>query len=400
MKDARSITRALSGVALCLVLIAGTPVGAAAQGTSVQIPRTDLATLQSVRPVGQQFIVRFTWGGALAESKTPGCLSFKVDRSGAVPSADDLPSGVFVQLNEGNAGVVQGLEVGDQVDVIGLVGWASCASTRASDLGWLAMTPSQVIRISKAGDPAPAEPALDFGGATRPASPGPSTSPGGGGTATPAEAETRGYEAVVHLTDGSAIAGRVVEETLSDLVVRVAGQEMRIDKSQVQKIERSSDEAQASRSEPEQDRAEARQEPRPTKPPKTAEEKARDAALGKAVAKTAIGGGLMVPALIFIPTGGVYLGGGIAWETGGATFGLPPNIQNSLRSGTWPVGVAAFWGAGFPMLFTGINLLKQGVDELRGLETPQTAHRRRFPRAVPWLVVEPGRVGVGIVGQF
>ena len=399
MTEPRSVARVILAVAGLVVFVAGTPISAAAQGTSLQIPRTNLATLQSVRPIGQQFIVRFSWGGALAESKTPGCLSYKVDRPGVVPAAGDLPTGVFVQLNEGNAGVVQGLEVGDQVDVIGLVGWASCASSRASELGWLALTPSQVVRVAKVGDPAPAEPPLDFGGNS--SAHRPSTPVGGSTPVTSTEVDTRGYEAIVHLADGSAIAGRVVEETLSDLVVRVAGQDMRIDKSRVQKIERSQDGAaeQTRRDDTQAERAEVQKEAPPPKPPKTAEEKAREEALGKAVAKTAIGGGLMVPALIFIPTGSVYLGGGIAWETGGATFGLPRNIQDSFRSGVWPAGVAGFWGAGFPMLIAGIDLLMQGIDELRGLEPQQTA-RRRSPHVMPWVVLEPGRVGFGLVGEF
>lgn len=368
---------------------AATP--AAAQGTSIQIPRTDLATLQSVRPVGQQLVVRLTWGKALGETKTPGCLSFQAHAPGEVPAADALPTGVFVQLSEGNAGLVQGLQPGDQVDVIGLAGWANCASTRAQDMGWMALTPTQVTRVSKVGEPAPPEPALDFGGSATaaPATP-----------ATPAEPVVRGYAAKVLLVDGNTLSGQVVEETLESITVVVAGQEMHFDKDQVARIERTD----APEATP--PKAEAKPEPKPVKeapppkPKKSAADKEKEKELIKSVIKTSIGGGLLVPAAIFLPNGGLYLGGGIARATGGPLYDLPQPVQVAARNGLWPAGVAGFWGGGIPMMIVGIELLRQGIDGLQAHQGTATAHQRVAPRVSPWAVTDRDTLAFGISGEF
>ena len=384
----------------CLALIAGLlglPTSALSQGTTVTIPRTNMATLQSVRPVGQQFIVRFSWGGPLAESQTPGCVSYRLMAPGRVPAATDLPSGVFVQLNEGNVGMVQGLQSGDQVDVVGLVGWATCASSRASDLGWLSVTPSRVVRVAEVGQPVPPEPALDFGGSTGPVGQRPAPVPAATSPAAPVEPV--GYDATVHLKDGNVLSGRVVEESLNELSILIGGREMTIDKASIAKVERA-----GAQNTPAASSAAKTEKPKKAPPPrKTEAEKAQELAKVQGGIQTAIGGGLLAPGVIFLVAGSVHLIGGIAYSNGDRSgfTSLDRSTQQTIRTGLWPAGVAGFWGGGFPLVFIGSELLKQGVNALKGETTDEFAAGRRRPvRAAPWLMVGQERMAFGLSGEF
>lgn len=390
-------TRYLAVGALMLAVALARPVSAQPVGSH---PRADVATIQSLRPIGQSVVVRVTWGERQATSTSPGCAVFNLERAGVQAAPGALPSGLFAQVDEASLGLVQGLESGDQVDVHGVVGWATCASNLAVQMGWLALAPVRVVRVGRLGE-APPEPPSELG-----VSAGTAVGPPPVATAAPVPPrppEPPGYDATVNLTDGNSIQGRVVEESIELVKVVVAGNTLTLERTGIASIVRAgaARPIPAASSQGAVAAPERRPPPRPSKPPRSAQQKARDEARAKAALKLGIGGGLMAPACAMLASGTVYLVGGIVWESDGSYGDLPIEYVASFRDGKWPLGPILLWSAGFPTLIVAIRLLDEGRQEAEALgPEPSASARGGKPLLVPWGGPTDGGAALGITGTF
>ena len=350
-------------------------------------PRLTYNELFTKKPLGQSLVVRATWGAPYGEPQGD-CTAYMVGPPGGA-RGPDVPTGIFVQAGPEMAGAISPLSSGDQVDITGAVEHANCASSAASRMGWIAVRPSNLFRVSLAGEPAPPEPPPASALAAAPTSPA-STGPTVGSPATSAEEEPRGYDAVIHLQDGNTLRGRVIDESIDAVTVLISGSRLEVARSDITSIEK------ARSMTSDRDRKPA---PAP-KPKLTAEEKQFREDEAKAAVKMIVGGSMLGLSVAFLPAGTVYFIGGLDYEANYSTS-LPYPYRTAIQSGQWPGAVAGFWGAGFPLMIVGIKLLDEGRIEMEGLH-PAVAQRRQRSRgfSAPWAVWDDQSITIGWSGTF
>ncbi len=368
-------------------------------------PRATVGELLSSKPVGHRVVIRTTWGSVYGEPDE-SCIPHIAGEAG-LDAAPDLPTGVFAQAPSDAADLTGGLTPGDHVDVLGTVEFARCASSAAETMGWVAVRIENLERVARAGETPPAEPPSTLAASMveEPAAPAtggseaPSTAPVVVQDAPPAALP--GYEAIVHLTDGNTLHGRVLGESVDQLTLLIAGSELAVERSKVKRVEMLSPPAA-------EQEAETVAEAPPPPPPKkelTPEERALQKKRDEAGAKIVTGSLLLIPSCIFIPVGLTYLGGGIQYEADGYTD-APADFRDAIYGGTWPVGFGVFLGMGIPLLVTSTQLMAQGkaeLDALDGAEIAAVRQRRRPALAAgtaPWVIWSDQGVAVGWSGRF
>lgn len=368
-------------------------------------PRATIGELLSSKPVGHRAVVRTTWGSVYGEPDE-SCTPHIAGEAG-LDAAPEIPTGVFVQAPADAVVLTGDLSPGDHVDVLGTVEFARCASSAAETMGWVAVRVENLKRVAGAGETPPVEPPSTLAASMieEPAAPaiggaeGPSAAPVVVQDAPPAALP--GYEAVVHLTDGNTLRGRVVGETVEELTLSIAGGELAVERSKVKRVEVLSPPAA-------EQETEAVAEAPPPPPPKeelTPEELALRKKRDEAGAKIVTGSMLLIPSCIFIPAGLTFLGGGVQYEADGYTD-APADFRDAIYGGTWPVGFGVFLGMGIPLLVTSTQLMAQGKAELDALDgTASTAVRQRRRPVIaagtaPWVIWSEQGVAVGWSGRF
>ena len=366
-------------------------------------PRATIGLLLSSKPVGHRVVVRTTWGSVYGDP-SESCTAHVAGEAGT-DTAPELPTGVFAHASADVADLTGNLTLGDHVDVLGTVEFARCASASAETMGWVAVRIENLQRVARAGETPPAEPPSTLAESMAAAQNAPDSGVVAGPTTAPVvvqdapPAALPGYEAIVHLTDGNTLRGRIIGESVDELTLLIAGSELAVERSKVKLVE--------SLAPPpvEEPVAVAEAPPPPPKKELTPEEQALQKARDEAGAKIVTGGLLLVPSCIFIPVGLTFLGGGVQYEADGYTD-APADFHDAIYGGTWPVGFGVFLGMGIPLLVTSTQLMVQGKAELDALEgTSSTARRqRRGPSfaagTAPWVIWNEQGLAVGWSGRF